>query len=472
MCSPWHHRVWIVQEAALATEIVFICVEKLFTFEHMWYTATFSQYLKDLRDKHGSLLDTSVFRNSATALHIRQLMKDDCVSGQWKLMFAATATALFHECLLPEDRVRGLLGLLQTSDLPVDLAYVGSDINILYTKLAKHLPLTVNPQEPLWWDWLRYAAGFNRSKGLPSWVPDLHHMGLGEGPTGDVILQTYGNDPDQHISRLEPDVPLRTRASARVTTVKGGEGWNEVLLKGKIVDEVREVYDTIPSSSSVPSRPPHLPEAKSEEKQETHESSIAVSEWEECIADAVLHNDPEGIINGDAAPKHHTIDLEIYYRTLRGDATNFDMITVQLYEEFRLNGQLLRKVMKHLDTNPSSKVNGIDVINIPIEDQTDRDLMDATRDVFRLFCDMLQKLTDRQLFLSKEGGFGYAILGVQPGDVVCVFAGVPTPHILRNLDNAGDQSDRWQFVGDAYVHGLMKGEADAMDVEEKYIVLV
>ena len=40
------------------------------------------------------------------------------------------------------------------------------------------------------------------------------------------------------------------------------------------------------------------------------------------------------------------------------------------------------------------------------------------------------------------------------GDCVCVLFGGDTPFILRPKDNS-----EWQFIAEAYVHGIMDGEA-------------
>lgn len=59
-----------------------------------------------------------------------------------------------------------------------------------------------------------------------------------------------------------------------------------------------------------------------------------------------------------------------------------------------------------------------------------------------------------------------------PGDVVCVFNDSVSPFVLRKVDEV-DARTRYKFVGDAYVHGLMYGEADGMeDEEEEGILLV
>lgn len=83
-------------------------------------------------------------------------------------------------------------------------------------------------------------------------------------------------------------------------------------------------------------------------------------------------------------------------------------------------------------------------------------------------------LTRRQLFNTAHGRFGFTTRGVQPGDIVCVFHGASTPHVLRRAGQR--ESQVYQVIGDAYIHGLMHGkidlEADDIEAEEQDIVLV
>ena len=51
--------------------------------------------------------------------------------------------------------------------------------------------------------------------------------------------------------------------------------------------------------------------------------------------------------------------------------------------------------------------------------------------------------------------FGLTHPGGRDSDTICVFQGAKTPHILRPQDDG-----TWEFVGEAYVHGLMYGEAE------------
>lgn len=78
---------------------------------------------------------------------------------------------------------------------------------------------------------------------------------------------------------------------------------------------------------------------------------------------------------------------------------------------------------------------------------------------------------DHQMINTKEKRFGFTCTGVQPGDVVCVFNDSVSPFVLRKVDEV-DGKTRYKFIGDAYVHGLMYGEADAMKIDEEGILLV
>jgi hypothetical protein len=113
---------------------------------------------------------------------------------------------------------------------------------------------------------------------------------------------------------------------------------------------------------------------------------------------------------------------------------------------------------------------GIPLSDIDLSDAERADLVLDT-DPTRHISYYLRNFSFRQLFLTKHGRLGFTLRGVKQGDVVCVFDGAPTPHVLSKVSAVNDPMQRWRFVGDAYVHGLMNCEADAMDIEVRNIVL-
>ncbi|KAL8788288.1 MAG: hypothetical protein Q9195_007385 [Heterodermia aff. obscurata] len=69
-------------------------------------------------------------------------------------------------------------------------------------------------------------------------------------------------------------------------------------------------------------------------------------------------------------------------------------------------------------------------------------------------------MNDREFFIAEGQGTSYMgiVMGVpREGDHVCILLGGDTPFILRSREN----SDEWQFIGEAYVHGIMDGQAMA-----------
>ena len=83
----------------------------------------------------------------------------------------------------------------------------------------------------------------------------------------------------------------------------------------------------------------------------------------------------------------------------------------------------------------------------------------------------LKYLEGRQLLQTRQGRFGYTKRGVMPGDQVCLITGLPVFHVLRDVSEETCEEQHWKLVGDAYVHSLMYGEVDQLDIEERDIIL-
>ncbi|KAI0468443.1 HET-domain-containing protein [Xylaria cf. heliscus] len=79
------------------------------------------------------------------------------------------------------------------------------------------------------------------------------------------------------------------------------------------------------------------------------------------------------------------------------------------------------------------------------------------------FFDHLSKASLRRtFFISRKGYMGLGPLGMQVDDHICVLAGGRAPFIVRPVkQNDGQATSRFvcRLLGDAYVHGLMDGEA-------------
>lgn len=80
----------------------------------------------------------------------------------------------------------------------------------------------------------------------------------------------------------------------------------------------------------------------------------------------------------------------------------------------------------------------------------------------------------RSFFITQNGYVGLAPGKAQPGDKVCVLFGGNNPFLLRPVKNEsnGDvesqENEEYILVGEAYVHGLMHGEAIEALEQGKY----
>ncbi|KAF5573203.1 het-6OR heterokaryon incompatibility (het-6OR allele) [Fusarium pseudocircinatum] len=62
----------------------------------------------------------------------------------------------------------------------------------------------------------------------------------------------------------------------------------------------------------------------------------------------------------------------------------------------------------------------------------------------------------RKFFVTEKGYIGNGLSCVEPGDSVCILFGGDTPYIVRPNSPS---SNEYLFLGNAYVHGIMDGEA-------------
>jgi hypothetical protein len=78
--------------------------------------------------------------------------------------------------------------------------------------------------------------------------------------------------------------------------------------------------------------------------------------------------------------------------------------------------------------------------------------------LFESICGMIP---NHAFFITKTGYIGIGPPNTQPGDQVWIFYGGKVPFIMRRSSSVGAKIERsgMQLIGDAYVHGIMDGEA-------------
>ncbi|KAI9645303.1 hypothetical protein NHQ30_006038 [Ciborinia camelliae] len=73
---------------------------------------------------------------------------------------------------------------------------------------------------------------------------------------------------------------------------------------------------------------------------------------------------------------------------------------------------------------------------------------------------------NRRPFISEEGYVGLIPGHSRPGDTIIIILGAVQPFVVRRVGN-----DRWELIGEAYVHGIMDGEFMQSDFQTEDFVL-
>jgi len=245
-------------------------------------------------------------------------------------MMTSLRMAGTSDCLLPKDRIRGILALANDPNFAGIEAKDWLDIATVYTKFSGHLLSTVESRNLGWWRWLSLAFTVVRDADLPSWVPDFHHQDAEHTCKPYRRITSYRN-------WYGGTYTCQYQASKmRSMPVMLGKQRNEIVLRGKILDEVREVFDRIPA------QPPA-----------NFDTDLAyqwcVSEWEEDIADTVLSRGrgvDDECPSGGGKIGQRSISLDTFWRTLIGNMTEQreGSITVDTYQRWRTRCKRIREV--------------------------------------------------------------------------------------------------------------------------------
>lgn len=110
----------------------------------------------------------------------------------------------------------------------------------------------------------------------------------------------------------------------------------------------------------------------------------------------------------------------------------------------------------------------------PLEPFDDDEKLESDRDrmqpgIFDNTNRFLLGEADGSYFVTRKGYVGRSPMPVEVGDKVCIFFGAKVPFLLRQVES----TDSFNLVGEAYIHGIMKGAAmNAMRCESRDFILV
>lgn len=408
---PWFHRVWIIQELAMAREATILIDDWSMpweTFERAWNFVHKDLNLLNATAPYDSSTTpaSNVFNISSARAQVRENNSDPFVQ-----VLTRHSHALATD---PRDKVFSLAGLSPDAKY-IEINYEDSTSQVFHKTALEILRSDQNL------DILSFAACQPGTAGanIPSWVPDWG--------TGDVSLSLATTIDSESLFPFQA-----TEGSKRISiTTRDG---SRLLLPGYEIDSVEIAGDAMPPYRYAP---PHW------EPWEGMDDVWTLEQWETIFG---ADSDEIYEATGETA-------REVYWKSLVfGFGNNdFELKKLMGYKSW---------ITRFLYSLPlPHKSLPIRILAVWMMLLVDVGLIIfGARQSNRVLESCLRFCYGRRMIKTKIGYIGLATRNVEVDDTVFLLKGGNVPYILRKIDQAADE-DEYILVGDCYVHGIMYGEA-------------
>ncbi|KIV99187.1 uncharacterized protein PV09_09140 [Verruconis gallopava] len=388
----WFRRVWVLQEFAVSSNVKFYCGSTDFSLDAYKITIASLDRTPELGTVYPALINS--LRICSFGLRLRHLFRK---GRPRRLGWIVKHTAGRFKATDPRDKIFALYGLIDncgTAKLEADYTMTTTQV---FRNAVQHI-LEEDKSTDFFKIISRVAAmplGDLQSS-LPSWVPDLSHIG------------------ESYRSQLKP-IHNASNGAKKRTRFSGTE--KEILhVHGIILSTVTTVLVFHKNGRDHRrSECDFLLECKTSltEKGEypTGESTDHVW-WRLLICDRYVDGQRRWAKASEGYPQGSYLDPDVSLPSWSEHAS------------FSEDKELEKLQMQYFSTKKRTSSN-------------------------QNFC------------ITSDGYVGWAPLSTQVGDCVCIFAGAYAPFILRPKDGR-----YYQLVGNAYVHGIMYGEAVSEDTSK------
>ena len=443
--QPWFRRCWVLQEAALGREVV------VFYGNAIKNLSTIIQFLdhaqhQDLPSvlKYGHLADVYMMGQKLAHASAVGLLREssECTQGSDAERHKPFPKSLLNLLILsrsnavtdPRDKVYGLLGLAEddvAKSIKPDYSPNNSATN-LYIQIAKTCIQNGDGIQLLQHAGIDSveSAAFRLRAGiadpvtdLPSWVPD------------------WSQKPRHNFDHELYSCTRSTEPRIQLTDQLG-----ELMVRGAIIDTVK--MESIPLRYSVLSSqcPKYHYYKRMGPGFAFPGGTTDVEACRGVYSMAIVLCDK--YCSNDIYP-HHGGDLTLVGRTLIADSMQFAQRATS--DTLNPSGTAYHRWAKWADTVPDCDAEGGPAEFLKQHDDNlsqDRMVDDAWP-----FAAALQRTQrGRRLCWTERGYVGTATYDTEEGDLIVLFEGFRMPFVLRRKD------DKFQIVGDCYVHGIMDGE--------------
>jgi hypothetical protein len=431
---PWFGRLWTIQEAVLSRNLFLKCGHA----EACWDDfAAWCYYLAEtglvhwltgnvaLDEEYGGNAHTIyLFPQGAAVVNSIQANR---VQGltlvQKEYLLGILVSTRYAQATDPKDKIYGVLGIADSNITP------NYSSNKSAREVYREACLTQLPQ----FIYELLSCVDHQDPLKPSWVPDWSTSRVTDAlgySTRAWALYCAGGRP---ITGYHPKLALRNDNHA-------------ITLSGKFFDALSSVGCVSPdpildiTNPRVGNRELASYVEMSRETQHTHTYSVAgMSVYDAFLQTLVAGRDGSGF--APISSEHS----EVFSLILDSTTGQVPSLPGQPYSPRRQKGHF---TLDNLKTRKPAK--------------TLEDLQTAYQSALKM----------RQFAVTEKGYFALVPRGAKPGDEVVVFDKACVPFVVRSRSN-DVKVHVYELLGEAYVHGIMKGEfMDMTEVELEDVTLV
>ena len=400
----WFQRSWVIQEVALADDAVVVCGCRIFNWDDVGRTGQylvssgFFRAMQDTYGRQGRPTFASTIQNSRARV---KLDEDRSLTLLLSSMRRFKATD-------PRDKIYSLLGLARNKKDPEPHGKVNnnvirpdysSSVDTIFRQVTKSL---IKHESSVTLLSTVEDASLRVTLNLPSWVPDyavwqeVTILGMPDNP------HKYCAGGDQPLSLYDSELDTNH---------------DTLSLAGYEVDSLVEIGMCNDDKSG-----------------ENREPEILMS-WFQLIAKL-----PESYCNGE--PRD-----DVIWRTFIG---NVGGITHPAHVDYARH---FLAFLHWLLEDEKDLYKAIGILNTGTS-TCDWQEIGMAGDLHLYATSFVYITGSRRLFVTEKGYIGLGAKSVQTGDKVFVFPGGLVPFVLRT-----SKEGYYRLVGEAYVHGIMRGEA-------------
>ncbi|KXJ88519.1 heterokaryon incompatibility protein-domain-containing protein [Microdochium bolleyi] len=466
ICNKWYDRLWIVQEAALPRTVRFLCGATAIPWDTLeQVTEMYLEITHGLKGPGGARLPLRRGDQHTVFLIRRREQTSSEQTRDWAdhLLSVLCLTAGKHACYDPRDYVLGLMGFIdevRAKELAIAESRTWS-LAELYTRFTRALLVKADLSARRWWTVIHEASATNKTSGLPSWVPDYHNM-HDESHKAPLDLSVQVS-----VKRRDG---LKDKASRAADVAKQSpENYRMLIMRGKAVDTIERIFDDIPDQLVWRYGFTDVSAAE----------GLAIlwrfADWERKVRMELLGPDLDLVESWPDDPSMRPvigkdgIALDDYWRTLHGNCLDRRDLRVT-YRDHCAALLAIPRWLELLDQEvqweEEMKLKGEDSSGqeFPLsnEDQATMALSKPGGPILTLICAAHDHLYKRKLFSTTSGRVGFGPARIQPGDVVCVLNNAFVPHTIRRQDK--QNPNEYELIGETYVHGMMNGEVEDLNV--------